>query len=600
MDLSHEKPDRSTTDPAHAEPAPVVDYVALAAGRTVGRYEIVEVLGQGGFGITYRARDTQLGRDVAIKEYLPPTLAIRQDGASVLPRSTEVADDFSWGRERFVAEGRTLATLHEAPAIVQVFDFVEANGTSYMVMELVRGNTLEQRVKEKGPLAPHEIDKMLVPVLEGLQRVHTAGFLHRDIKPGNVLLGENGLPTLIDFGAARLAIASRSSTMTAIFTPGYAAPEQFAAGKQGPWTDIYGLAATLHHAITGKAPPNAFDRLLDDTYEPLATLHPAGFPSALLSAIDAGLETRLEHRPQSIAAWRVMMGLPDDDATIVMTQPATPAAPVAPPTPPTPPSAPADLAIAPRPRWQFVALLGGGAALVLLATAYYFMAPPLQPSAESVATAPAASASTSTDPQQAARTAEEALQLIAADRQRIQVVLTAMGFDTRGSDGNFGQRSREMIAAWQKAKGHAPTGYLTAAQVPALLRDAPATPASQASPPTARPTATTTTTGQFDGLYGGGMSASGIGNTTAIVTAEVSIAKDRLIGRVVHPGCGNSALTLTVLPSGDVVGSGKLYEAPDCALASFTATGRAAGDRVSLELRTPGGTTRGTLAKRGG
>ncbi|TAJ24282.1 MAG: hypothetical protein EPO67_23795 [Reyranella sp.] len=597
MDL-HEKPDRSTTDPAPAEQAPVVDYVALAAGRTVGRYEIVEVLGQGGFGITYRALDTQLGREVAIKEYLPPTLAIRQDGASVLPRSTEVADDFSWGRERFVAEGRTLATLHEAPAIVQVFDFVEANGTSYMVMELVRGNTLEQRVKEKGPLAPHEIDKMLVPLLEGLQRVHTAGFLHRDIKPGNVLLGENGLPTLIDFGAARLAIASRSSTMTAIFTPGYAAPEQFAAGKQGSWTDIYGLAATLHHAVMGKAPPNAFDRLLDDTYESLATLQPAGFPAALLAAIDAGLEPRIEHRPQSISAWRVMMGLPDDDATIVMTQPMAPAAPPTPPTPPTPPSAPAALVVAPRPRWHFVAVMAAAAALVLLATGYYFMAPPLQPAAEAVAMA---SPSTPADPEQAARAGEEALQLIAADRQRIQLVLTAQGFDTRGSDGTFGQRSREMIAAWQKAKGHPSTGYLTAAQVPALLRDV-----APSSPPVSTPVSTPASparpvpSGQFDGLYGGGMSASGIGNTTAILSAEVSIAKDRLIGRVVHPGCGNSALTLTVLPSGDVVGSGKLYEAPDCSLASFTATGRAAGDKVSLELRTPGGTTRGTLGKRGG
>ncbi len=587
---TQEKPTPNSIDRTIADHTPVVDHVALPPGRTVGRYEIVEVLGQGGFGITYRARDTQLGREVAIKEYLPPTLAIRQDGASVLPRSTEVADDFSWGRERFVAEGRTLAGLHEVPAIVRVFDFIETNGTSYMVMELVRGHTLEQRVRERGPLAPHEVDKILVPLLDGLQRVHAAGFLHRDIKPGNVLLGASGLPTLIDFGAARLAVANRSSTMTAIFTPGYAAPEQFASGKQGAWTDIYGLAATLHFAVTGRAPPNAVDRLLEDTYEPLATLRPAGFPVALLSAIDAGLEAHLEHRPQSIAAWRVMMGLPDEDTTIVMPQPVAPAAPVAPPTPPTPPSAPAELALTPRPRWQVAAFLVGAAALVLLATGYYFMAPPLQPSAESAATAPA-----QTDPLQAAQAGEDALQLNAADRQRLQVVLTALGFDTHGSDGTFGQRSREMIAAWQKSKGHASTGYLTAAQVPALLREAPPTQAPAAPPPAARPAA-----GPFDGLYGGGLSASGMGNTTAIVTAEVSIAKDRLIGRVVHPGCGNSALTLTVLPSGEVVGSGRLYEAPDCSLATFTATGRVAGDKVTLELRTPGGATRGTLGKRGG
>jgi serine/threonine protein kinase len=586
--------DCQTTDRGTLEQAPAVDHVALAPGRTVGRYEILEVLGQGGFGITYRARDTQLGREVAIKEYLPPSLAIRQDGASVLPRSTGVADDFWWGRERFMAEGRTLATLHDVPAIVQVFDFVEANGTSYMVMELVRGRTLDRRVREDGPLAPHEIDRILAPLLDGLRRVHAAGFLHRDVKPGNVLLGESGLPKLIDFGAARLAVAGRSSTMTAIFTPGYAAPEQLASSGQGPWTDIYGLAATLHHAITGKAPPNAFDRLLTDTYVPLATLQPVGFPASLLAAIDAGLAPRIEDRPPDVPAWRTMMGLPDDDATIVMAQPVVSASPVAPPTPPSPPTAPAELAVGPpRLHWKVVALLTSAAVLVMLATGYYFMAPPLQPSSEAAAMAPAPAPA---DPQQAARAGEDALQLVAADRQRIQLALTALGFDTRGSDGAFGQRSREMIAAWQKTKGDPPTGYLTAAQMSALLREAPAmpAPASPASQPAARPSA-----GAFDGTYGGGMNATGIGHSAGVVTAEISIARERLIGRILHPGCGNSALTLTVLPSGEVVGSGKLYEAPDCSLVPFTATGRATGDKLTLDLRTTGGVTRGTLAKRG-
>ena len=304
MHIKDDPGDRPAEPVGPAAADAVVDYVALAPGRVVGRYEVLEVLGQGGFGITYRVRDTQLDREVALKEYLPPALAIRQDGASVLPRSTEVAEDFSWGRERFVAEGRTLASLHDAPAIVKVFDFVETNGTSYMVMELVRGGTLEQRVKATGPLSPQEVDTFLPPLLEGLQKVHETGFLHRDIKPGNILLSEAGIPTLIDFGAARLAIAGRSSTMTAIFTPGYAAPEQFTTGKQGPWTDIYGLSATLHQAITGKAPPSAFDRLLEDTYQPLRGLQLDGFSPALLAGIDAGLAVRFDERPQTIAAWR--------------------------------------------------------------------------------------------------------------------------------------------------------------------------------------------------------------------------------------------------------------------------------------------------------
>jgi len=241
-----------------------VDFVALKTGQTIGRYEIISILGQGGFGITYRARDTQLGREVAIKEYLPSALAVRQGNTTVRPRSTRMSDDFTWGRDRFVSEGQTLATLHRAPAIVHVFDFLEANGTAYIVMELLSGETLEDRLKRDRTLGPADVDKILWPLLDGLEQVHAAGFLHRDIKPANILLNAQGHPTLIDFGASRAAMAGRTTAMTAIFTPGYAAAEQMTSAKQGPWTDIYGLSATLYHAITGQAPPGAFDRLLSD------------------------------------------------------------------------------------------------------------------------------------------------------------------------------------------------------------------------------------------------------------------------------------------------------------------------------------------------
>ena len=251
-----------------------VDFVALQAGQTIGRYTVVSVLGQGGFGITYRAHDTQLGREVAIKEYLPTAIAIRQGGHTVLPRSTKVAEDFTWGREPFVSEGRTLASLHHAPGIVRVFDFLEVMGTAYIVMELLHGETLEERIKKQGTLDAAAIDRILAPLLAGLEQVHKAGFLHRDIKPANILLNANGDPTLIDFGASRAAMAGRSVAMTAVFTPGYAAGEQMTSAKQGPWTDIYAFSATLYHAITGKTPPNAFDRMLDDEYEPLARLAP--------------------------------------------------------------------------------------------------------------------------------------------------------------------------------------------------------------------------------------------------------------------------------------------------------------------------------------
>jgi serine/threonine protein kinase len=149
-----------------------------------------------------------------------------------------------------------LASLHRVPAIVQVFDFLEANGTAYIVMELLHGETLEGRING-GKLKPEEVDHILWPLLDGLERVHNAGFLHRDIKPANILLDALGNPTLIDFGASRAAMAGRTAAMTAIFTPGYAAGEQMTSAKQGPWTDIYGLSATLYHAITGHVPPSA-------------------------------------------------------------------------------------------------------------------------------------------------------------------------------------------------------------------------------------------------------------------------------------------------------------------------------------------------------
>jgi serine/threonine protein kinase len=254
----------------------------LPAGTRLRNYELLSVLGHGGFGITYYAKDTTLGREVAVKEYLPTTLALRENGSTVVPRSTQFAEDFIWGRERFLEEARILATLEGAPAVVRVYDFLEANGTAYMIMGLARGDTLEQRLKRDGKMSPAIIQRMLDRLLDGLDAVHKTGFLHRDVKPANVILDANNNPTLIDFGASRSSMADRTAAMTAIFTPRYAAAEQLTSDKQGPWTDIYGLSATLYHAITGKAPPSSLERALNDAYEPLAKLSPEGYAPGLL------------------------------------------------------------------------------------------------------------------------------------------------------------------------------------------------------------------------------------------------------------------------------------------------------------------------------
>ncbi|HEX2889924.1 tetratricopeptide repeat protein [Vineibacter terrae] len=299
-------PPRPTAAAAAAE-QPADSLTPLSAGAVIGKYRIIETLGQGAFGITYCAYDAQLHREVAIKEYLPVYFAARQSDLSVLPRSTRVAEDFRWGRERFLAEARTLARLERAAGIVNVYDFLEVNGTAYMVMELVRGETLEARLRRERRLMPDALEQLLPPLLDGLALVHEAGFLHRDIKPANILIDDAGRPTLIDFGAARVALQGRTQVMTAVYTPGYAAFEQFTSAHQGPWTDIYALGATLYHCAVGDPPPAANDRMIEDTLKPVADAVAGRHAPALLAAIDWAMQLKAADRPQSISAWREVL-----------------------------------------------------------------------------------------------------------------------------------------------------------------------------------------------------------------------------------------------------------------------------------------------------
>jgi len=289
--------------------------VALPAGYKLHWYEILSVLGHGGFGITYRARDTNLDHVVAIKEFLPGDLAVRTQDSAVHPVS-EDEDTFRWGLDRFIREARTLVKFKH-PNIVTVYSVFEANGTAYMVMEYERGLNIEQLMKAGVTLVEEELLGVLHPLLDGLELVHEHGFIHRDIKPENVLLRKDGSPVLIDFGSARESLEIESRGLTTLVTPGYAPFEQYQRGddpdKQGPWTDVYSMAATAYRVIAGEAPVDALARVnavLDKTEDPLPPAIEVGaghYSRKLLEAIDKGLAFEVRARPQSVSEWRDML-----------------------------------------------------------------------------------------------------------------------------------------------------------------------------------------------------------------------------------------------------------------------------------------------------
>lgn len=282
---------------------------ALPVGTQLGDYRLDALIGHGGFGITYRAFDTQLAKFVAIKEYMPVEFAMRRPDGTVAPRSARYGDDFAWGRERFLDEARALARFRHVH-IVPVLRYFEANGTAYTVMEFEDGHSVAQILRQPGRrLQPEEVRSLTEGMLSGLGAVHAQGFLHRDIKPSNVIVRRDGVPILIDFGAARQAMGGRTRTLTSILTPQYAPIEQYAMdGKQGPWTDIYSTAAVLHHAIAGFPPPEAVSRVGSDPYRPLAVTHADRFDGSMLAAIDRGLAFAPEQRPQTISEWRTLFG----------------------------------------------------------------------------------------------------------------------------------------------------------------------------------------------------------------------------------------------------------------------------------------------------
>lgn len=315
----------------------------LPAGTVLHEFRIERVIGEGGFGIVYLARDLQLERTVALKEYMPSSLATRQTGFGVGVRSERHRETFELGLRSFVNEAKLLASF-DHPSLVKVYRFWEQNGTAFMVMPYYEGPTLKAWLKQQ-PQPPDEawLKRLLQPLLDALELIHADRCYHRDIAPDNILLlGPMQRPLLLDFGAARRVIGDATQALTTILKPGYAPIEQYAevpSMKQGAWTDVYALCAVLYAALTGRPPVPAVGRMMNDEMVPLSQLAAGRYSAAFLRAIDDGLALRPEQRPQGIAALReqlfaapeaddektVLRAPVDSEKTVVATAPPVPA-----------------------------------------------------------------------------------------------------------------------------------------------------------------------------------------------------------------------------------------------------------------------------------
>ncbi len=283
---------------------------ALPAGTRLGEFELRSLLGVGGFGIVYLAFDHALEREVAVKEYMPASLAGRTETMFVSIRSQSDAETFALGLKSFVNEARLLARF-DHPSLLKVHRFWEGNGTAYMAMPVLRGRTVKEvRLAMTQPPDEAWLRSVLDPLLGAIEKLHSEGVYHRDIAPDNIQIEPDGRPVLLDFGAARRVLSDKSQALTAILKPAYAPIEQYAeAGsvKQGPWTDIYALGATLHFLLLGRPPSPATARAVHDDVSALTTLAVPGCSENFLHIVDWMLAPRPADRPQSVAALREVL-----------------------------------------------------------------------------------------------------------------------------------------------------------------------------------------------------------------------------------------------------------------------------------------------------
>jgi len=306
----------------------------LAAGHRLDEFELLEVIGEGGFGIVYRAYDHSLQREVAIKEYMPSMLARRVGDDSVHVRSDRLTATFQAGLRSFINEARTLAQFSH-PALVRVHRFWEANSTAYMAIQLYRGRTLRRLAEEE----PSKISEawllgMLGPLLGALETLHRSQCFHRDIAPDNIFIQQDDMPVLLDFGAARKSIADLVDEVAVMVKSGYSPIEQYADDNtllQGAWTDLYALGAVLYRAVTGHPPPSAVVRSVQDAHVPLSSLGRADLSPGFCAAVDHTLAVHSKDRTQTVAAFAAELGLAKLGDTYVSGLPA-PAVIVPPPS----------------------------------------------------------------------------------------------------------------------------------------------------------------------------------------------------------------------------------------------------------------------------
>ena len=270
--------------------------------RLIGRYTIECVLGQGGFGITYLGIDELHEKKVAIKEFFPQGIVTRNIEYRDTVTVTFVGekDNYEKGKERFLKEARTMAKFSKDEGIVKALDFFEINNTAYIVMEYLEGITLKQYLRENQRIAPEDLIELLVPLIESLDEIHSQGMIHRDISPDNIMVLPDGRIKLMDFGAARDYTEFGEKSLSIVLKPGYAPPEQYQThGVQGPWTDIYALCATMYKCITGENPPDAIERVMDDSLKKISEFGIV-IPPQEEAAIIKGMSVSAQDRYQNV------------------------------------------------------------------------------------------------------------------------------------------------------------------------------------------------------------------------------------------------------------------------------------------------------------